>query len=144
MSHIHDVRPDLDRIPVGFLKKYLRQENRKFPAHLVSVPRDKWPTHLRSAKLTECWRSNTYLVQVHAEENGIERLSICKTILRDDGQYDDKIPWEILQRLKSECGRGDKCAVEVYPPDSQIVNVANMRHLWILPEPPAFMWKGKS
>lgn len=43
-------------------------------------------------------------------------------------------------RLKAECGRGDKWAVELYPPDEAVVNVANIRHLWLLPEPPAFGW----
>lgn len=36
-----------------------------------------------------------------------------------------------LQRLKRECGRGDLDAVEVYPRDCDVVNVANMRHLFV-------------
>ncbi|WP_441316779.1 DUF7694 domain-containing protein [Halomonas sp. hl-4] len=31
--------------------------------------------------------------------------------------------------------------MEVYPDDANIVNVSNMRHLWVLPEQPAFMWR---
>lgn len=33
---------------------------------------------------------------------------------------------------------------QIYPDDDNIVNVANMRHLWLLPEPPAFMWRERS
>jgi hypothetical protein len=143
MSHVHEVLDDLKDVPVSYLRKYLRQESRKYPAHLVMVPRETWPPHLRGSKVRECWRSNYYLLQVYDEGNGIERLSVCKNVLRDDGQYDDKIPWEVLQRLKSECGRGDKCAVECYPPDAEIVNVANMRHLFVLPECPDFVWRKK-
>ena len=32
-------------------------------------------------------------------------------------------------------------AVEVFPADDQVVNVANMRHLWVLPEPLPFAWE---
>jgi hypothetical protein len=30
--------------------------------------------------------------------------------------------------------------VEVYPPDEAVVNVANIRHLWLLAEAPAYAW----
>jgi hypothetical protein len=33
-------------------------------------------------------------------------------------------------------------AVEIYPADGDVVAVANMRHLWLLPEAPAFAWRG--
>lgn len=45
-----------------------------------------------------------------------------------------------LQHLRTEAGYADRCAVEIYPPDQDIVNVANMRHLWIV-EMPDFAWK---
>jgi hypothetical protein len=44
-------------------------------------------------------------------------------------------------QLKRECGRGDRDAVEVYPADRDIVNVANMRRLFFPPEPLAFKWR---
>jgi hypothetical protein len=53
----------------------------------------------------------------------------------------DGIGWDDLQRLKGEAGYGEYCAVEIYPPDADVVNVANMRHLFILKSPPAMMWR---
>lgn len=32
-------------------------------------------------------------------------------------------------------------AVEIYPAERDIVNVANMRHLWVLPERLPFGWR---
>jgi hypothetical protein len=37
--------------------------------------------------------------------------------------------------------RGDKDAVEIYPADKDIVNVANMRHLIVLPAPFPYTWR---
>lgn len=87
-------------------------------------------------------RSREFLAQIY-NENGHVRISVCRTELDSEGYWKDGISWEELQRIKNECGFADQCAVEVYPPESDVVNVANMRHLWILPEPPAFAWRAK-
>lgn len=44
----------------------------------------------------------------------------------------DQITWDQLQTIKSELGFGDWYAVEVYPANADLVNDANMRHLWML------------
>lgn len=48
---------------------------------------------------------------------------------------------DALQQIKNETMGTDVWAVECYPPQHLVQNVANMRHLWILEEPPAFGWK---
>ena len=89
----------------------------------------------------EVWRSKSFLVQVFKEADGVTRLSVIRTAVRVDGDWADGISWDDLQRLKSECGRGSLDAVEVYPADGEVVNVANMRHLWVLPVRLSFAWK---
>lgn len=42
--------------------------------------------------------------------------------------------WWEAQRIKSELAGEDATAVEVYPPQSEIVDGADMFHLWVLPE----------
>ena len=75
----------------------------------------------------------------------VVRLSINRTTLGANGRWDENITWDDLQRLKREAGYGDKDAVEVFPADVDVVNVANMRHLWVfvgnyrLP----FAWRAK-
>ena len=112
------------------------------PEHPVIVPRSKWPLFKLSG-LTEVWRSRYYLIQVFQEKNGVERLSVCITDADSaTGRWKDGISWESLQEIKRQVGRGDKDAVEVFPKDADVVNVANMRHLWVLPEALPFAWRG--
>jgi len=86
-------------------------------------------------------RCATHIVQVHQEDKGVERLSIHRTALNNSGDWCDGITWDDLYELKWQCGRGNRAAVEIYPPEQDIVAVANLRHLWVLPEPPPFMWR---
>lgn len=69
-------------------------------------------------------------------------MSVCRTSMRQ-GRWVDGISWDDLQRLKREAGYGESDAVEVYPADSDVVNVANMRHLWILETPIRFAWRSR-
>ena len=53
------------------------------------------------------------------------------TIERVDGR--DGIPWDHLQAIKNEILGEDAWAIEVYPPEAELVNEVNRRHLWRLP-----------
>ena len=46
--------------------------------------------------------------------------------------------WPEMQRIKDEIAGEDATAVEVYPPAAEIVDEANMYHLWILTSPLPF------
>lgn len=85
------------------------------------------------------WRSNTHLVQEFLEGERI-RITVNRTELAASGRWADGITWDQLERIKSEIGHGDRWAVELYPPDAEVVDVANMRHLWLLTEAPSFAW----
>lgn len=119
-------------------RRQLEKENSKQPLTLQQIPRSQWPDNPRPPK--EVWRSRDYLVQVYAEPNGMERMSISSTTLLGD-RWMDGISWDELMLLKRQCGRGDRDALEVYPSDRDVVNVANMRHLWLPVEPVAFAWR---
>lgn len=113
-------------------RRQLARDNAKQPIELQIVPRDQWPnpsaTHLR------VFRSRDFLVQEFAGSAPASvRLSVCRTTMAGD-RWQDGISWDDLQRLKRECGYGELWAVEVYPPDSKTVNVASMRHLFLVPE----------
>jgi len=43
-----------------------------------------------------------------------------------------------MQRIKDELAGHDRTGVEVYPPHDEIVDQADMYHLWVLPEPLPF------
>ena len=118
-------------------RRALDAENKKWPETLVSVPRESWPA--TNNPPAEVWRSRSFLVQIY-QERGAERLSTCRTHTTGD-RWADNITWDELQEIKRQCGRGMKFAVEIFPADNEVVNVANMRHLWILPDAPAFAWR---
>lgn len=44
------------------------------------------------------------------------------------------IGWDELQVIKNLAFGEDQAAVEIYPPQNEVVNKMNMRHLWVLPD----------
>lgn len=122
------------------MRRAVELENNKWPLELKSVPLETWPIGHRDPKRIEVWRSRDYLVQLFDEDNGVIRMSVNSTIPGTDGRWTDGITWDELQRLKTECGRGSSWAVEIYPQVGNVVNVANMRHLWLLPSPLPIGW----
>jgi len=112
----------------------MRVENRRHPATMAVQPKDGWPANTPPG-IVEVWRSNKFLAQVYEEGPEVLRVSICRTMLSKYGSWEEDISWEELMQIKREIGLANAYAVEVYPQDTDIVNVANMRHLWVLPRP---------
>ena len=83
--------------------------------------------------------SREYLVQERDQKDGIILLSIC-SVKYNGTSWQDKIEWDTLQDLKRQAGYGDRLALEVYPRDVDLVNVANFRHLWVMPKNYKFGW----
>lgn len=91
----------------------------------------------------QVWLNNQFLVQVFDESlPGVTsmRLSVCRTTLNMDGRWQDNIRWDELQDIKRAVGFGDWYGIEIYPKDADVVNVANMRHLWLMPESIGIGW----
>lgn len=120
-------------------RRQLERDNEKYPLVLKDIPRSQWPDPL--SKHMRVLRSRNFLVQIfHAPAPAVVRLSVCRTSIAGD-RWKDGITWDELQQIKHECGYGEWDAVEVYPADENVVNVANMRHLWIMAEPLEFAWR---
>lgn len=118
------------------LNKDIKTALQRYTNTLELVPKYAWglqepntPPPLR------VWRSQKYLVQEYCVNVQVVRLSIQTTKVakgfKQKRQFEDGISWDVLQKLKRECGYGDRDAVEIYPKDADIVNVANMRHLFV-------------
>ena len=117
--------------------------NANYPEHLVQVPREQWPESPSNTGgiVIGAYRSKAFVVIVWQELSGFTRLSVNRTEWDESkGRFCDNISWDDLQRLKAEAGFGDVPAVELYPPDSEVLNTANIRHLFLLPSTPPFMW----
>lgn len=117
----------------------MERENKKYPERLVEV---QAPEHQYSEGLIRTFRSSEFVCQVFREEACVARLSINRTHVHPGTmEWVDGITWDELQRLKSEAGFGTYEAVEIYPPEGHVVNVASIRHLWIIGGRSAFSWK---
>ena len=105
-----------------------------------NIPQNQWRNIPKG--LFEVWTNKDFLVQINKEASGI-RITINKLIykvIKGEPIWDDGISWDQIQEIKSLVGYGDKWAVECFPPDQEVVNVANMRHIWILNNPPEYGW----
>lgn len=116
------------------------------PATLAEIPRSRWPGHYLTDPNapTKVYESRKYLAQLYDagahEGRTTMRLSVCRVTLKDDGRWEEDLRWDELMQIKREIGFGNLYAVEVYPQDCEIVNVANMRHLWLLSTPLTIGW----
>lgn len=110
----------------------LRRENAKYSTALEAVHASQWPDRHPQEKSNRIavWRSRHFLVQVFMETDAI-RLSVNRTDVDGEGRWRDGITWDELQKIKCAVGYGPWMALEFYPPDEDVVNVANIRHLWI-------------
>ena len=120
-------------------RRELERQNLKWPRELQLVPRHEWPDPY--GKQLRIWRSRDYLVQeFSAPDPACVRLSVNRTKLTGD-RWSDNLTWDELQDIKAQCGYPMAEAVEVYPSAGDVVNVANMRHLWVLRERLPFVWR---
>jgi len=100
-------------------------------------------------------KNQDYIVQVFEDQGeGIytgtsrTRISVQRTgsnaHLRRAIRDNRPIGWDELQWLKLKLGYGDRWFIEIYPPESETVNVANMRHLFLVKsEEVPFAWRSK-
>jgi hypothetical protein len=79
----------------------------------------------------ESYLNNRYSVQI-SDEATDWGLVIHLWIQRHDG--DMVRSWADMQRIKNELVGPERVAVEVFPPVSELVDQANIAHLWVLPE----------
>lgn len=134
--------------PTAAQLRQMRRDNLAWPVDLARVPSETWPAvAVDGARRIDVWRSRAFLVQLFDEAGGLVRMSVNRTEWDErQNRFREDITWDDLQRLKGEAGFADRVAIEVFPPDSLLVNVANMRHLWLLPEAAItlpFVWGGR-
>lgn len=131
-----------DKADLKALRRALAEQRRRFPSHLVEIPPSEWNERCKAAahQPLRTWQSKDFAVHLWQDTRGNKRLTVCRTEINNDGSWKDGITWDDLHRLKSEAGFGAQWAVECYPPDSQVIYDANMRHLWLLDQPPTYGW----
>lgn len=84
-----------------------------------------WCKQVRTA-----YANNLYAVLFRAfrDEQGNEVIHLA---IRTASQLEP--PWRDMQRIKNEICGEDATAVQVMPPASELVDEADMYHMWVLP-----------
>ena len=89
------------------------------------------------------WKSRRFVVQLYEPANGGQRISVRRStanaMIRPKNRDTRPISWDELMAVKRLVGFGDRWAVEVYPPDAGVMDVAPMRHLFLC-DRPEFAW----
>lgn len=134
----------MDRNERRALLATMRKQALAWPEQLALLPESEWPSR-REGGPVNVWRSRKYLVAQYREPPfaglvEVRRLTVNRVTMRSDGRWEDGISWDELMRCKRESGHGDWYGVEVYPRERDVVNDANMRHLWLLSEPLPIGW----
>jgi hypothetical protein len=113
-------------------REELRRENRTWPLLLQEIPKATWPEFPdHKGEKIRVLRSRGFLVQVYLEQDGTRRLTVNRTDPLPNGMWKDGITWDELMEVKRQAGYGNALAIEFFPPDADIVNVAALRHLFI-------------
>lgn len=96
----------------------------RFPRGTVSAL--GWP-----AEFEVCHKNRCFAVLDRTLPSGVRHLGISSlSHIRPS--------WPEAQRIKDELAGTDATAVEVYPPHGEIVDAADMYHLWVLTAPLPF------
>jgi hypothetical protein len=77
--------------------------------------------------LAENYVNNRYSVQQSLDDAGVLHL----WVRRHDGAMPSS--WSDLQRIKDEVAGPERVAVQVFPARDDLVDQANLAHLWVYP-----------
>ena len=124
------------------MQAYLREQNKAYGALFSPIPMESWPKGFLELDVIpeSVCRNRSYLVQIFPEMDGARRISVCRTMIANNGKWEDGMTWDDLMAIKAQIGYEDRWAVEIYPSNAGTVNVANMRHLWLISAKPIFAW----
>jgi hypothetical protein len=103
------------------------------------------PAFAKFGDVHSCWANNRYGIHVYRRKAILRSGSVALhlNIRRQDGGID--FPWYDLQRIKNEIVGPEYVAIEIFPAESELVDQANARHLFVLPlgEPSPFTIRGR-
>jgi hypothetical protein len=90
------------------------------------IAQDQDPTDPPRAVFTD--EASEYIVQQRGVAQS-RRFEFRLTISRSDKQPIRS--WRVLQDIKNEIVGESRYAIEVYPPEAEVTDTANLYHLWV-------------
>ena len=77
-------------------------------------------------QVNAAFRNRVFAVLVRDLPNGVRHMAVSSL-------SGDRPTWHEMQRIKNELAGRERTAVEVYPPAHEVVDGADMFHIWVLP-----------
>lgn len=117
----HAVRLEQRAIKSGLWDEW---ERTALPCGIPGAILDGW-----CAEMREVFKNNLYVVLVRpvsTEWGEVQHLAIRTASSLEP-------PWRDMQRIKDELFGPGRTAIEVQPPATELVDAADMYHLWVLP-----------
>jgi hypothetical protein len=117
------------RARATYVRKLARGPWQQLERKPLSLEERRWPDSL--GNFVEAWVNNVVSVQVYLRDTPwgfVRHLGVR----RHDGA--ELAGWDLLERVKNEVVGQDSIALEVYPPARDVVDLAPMRHLFVVPE----------
>lgn len=125
-------------------QRHINRVSKAFGDALVEIPASQW-TEKASPGLVRVLRSKHVLVQEYAPAAGTGDMVVCRLSILlidlDGDRWTDGIGWDQLFKIKNDCGYSAFDAVEVHPRLCDLVDVAAIRHLWVLRGLLPFAWR---
>lgn len=84
-----------------------------------------------AAEMTAAYRNGVFCVLARTLADGTRHFMISSLT-------EERPSWWEAQRIKNELAGPEATAVEVYPPQGEVIDEANAYHLWVLPNPLPF------
>lgn len=78
-----------------------------------------------AATFTACHKNRVFAVLDRLAEAGVRHLAVSSL-------SGIRPTWPEMQRIKNDLAGRDATAIEVYPPQHQVVDEADMFHIWVL------------
>lgn len=97
----------------------------------TAVPHGVPGTSGWASQIREAWGNNLYAVLIRrfVDDNG---CPVTHLAIRTASQLEP--PWRDMQRIKNEICGPEATAIQVMPPASELVDEADMYHMWVLSE----------
>lgn len=92
---------------------------------LTFPPRSVFPTGW-AACFTTAHKNKVFSVLDRMDASGARHLAVASL-------SGERPTWHEMQRIKDDLAGPEATAVEVYPPKREIVDDADMYHIWVLP-----------
>ncbi len=117
---------DKDRKRLLNLERKVRQSGQWGPWETLHFPPGSCGGGGWAATFTACHRNKVFAVLDRVAEAGVRHLAVSSL-------SGIRPTWPEMQRIKDELAGVDATAIEVYPPKAEVIDQADMFHIWVLP-----------